>query len=247
MPHSVQLLHSAGLSAAFAPPISADMSGDRIAAQFQWPAGVAADQLLSDLFEHAAPEPPPFGRIDAAAIAAVTDIYRDILPAGGAILDVMSGWVPHLPPEAPFRRVVGIGVERKALAENAFLDEWRVQDLNRNPALPFAAGEFDGATMCAAVQYLARPAEVFRDIARVLRPGAPLVIAFSNRCVATKAIGCWCLHDETGQLCLVAQHFAAAGNWADIRCLDRTPGGGGQPLYVVIGRSLGAQPPGCSD
>ena len=93
---------------------------------------------------------------------------------------------------------------------------------------------------CAAIQYLARPAEVIRDIARVLRPGAPLIVTFSNRCVATKAIGCWCLHDETGQLCLVAQHFAEAGNWADIRCLDRTPPGGGQPLYAVIGRSLGA-------
>jgi SAM-dependent methyltransferase len=222
------------------------MSGERIAAQFQWSAGASADALVPELLAHAAPELPPFGRIDDTAIAAVTDIYRKILPAGGAILDVMSGWVPHLPPEAPFRRVVGIGVDRKTLAENAFLDEWRVQDLNGNPALPFATGEFDGATMCAAVQYLARPAEVFREIARVLRPGAPLVVAFSNRCLATRAIGCWCLHDETGQLCLVAQHFAEAGNWADIRCLDCTPGAG-QPLYVVIGRSLGAQPPGCSD
>lgn len=222
------------------------MSGDAFGAQFHWPANVSADGAFSDLFEHWAPETPPQGRIDRAAIAAVTDIYRDILPAGGTILDVMSGWVPHLPPEAPFRRVVGIGVDRRALAENAFLDEWRVQDLNSSPALPFANGEFDGATMCAAVQYLARPAEVFREIGRVLRPGAPLVVAFSNRCLATKAIGCWCLHDETGQLCLVAQHFAEAGNWADLRCLDRTPGGG-QPLYVVIGRSLGAARPGCSD
>ena len=186
-------------------------------------------------------------RIDASAIAAVTNLYREVLPSGGAILDVMSGWVPHLPPEAPYRRVVGIGIERRALAENPFLDEWRVQDLNSNPLLPFGSGEFDGATICAAVQYLARPSEVLREIARVLKPGAPLIVTFSNRCVATKAIGCWCLHDETGQLCLVAQHFVEAGNWADLRCLDRTPPGGGQPLYAVIGRSLGAVPPGQSD
>jgi SAM-dependent methyltransferase len=189
----------------------------------------------------------PTTRIDGAAIAAVTNLYREVLPPGGAILDVMSGWVPHLAPEAPYRRVVGIGIERRALAENPFLDEWRVQDLNRNPFLPFAACEFDGATICAGIQYLARPAEVLRDIARVLRPGAPLIVTFSNRCVATKAIGCWCLHDETGQLCLVAQHFVEAGNWADIRCVDRTPPGGGQPLYAVIGRSLGAHLPGQSD
>ncbi len=189
----------------------------------------------------------PYAGIDGVALAAVTELYRELLPPDGAILDVMSGWVPHLPPEAPFRRVVGVGIDRDALAENAFLDEWRVQDLNANPFLPFAANEFDGATICAAVQYLARPTDVFRDIARVLRPGAPLIVTFSNRCVASKAIACWCLHDETSQLCLVARHFADAGNWADIRCLDRTPETGGQPLYAVIGHSLGGSAPGQSD
>src|SRR5579862_6063997 len=54
----------------------------------------------------------PFGQIDGAAIAAVTDLYREMLPPGGAILDVMSGWLPHLPPEAPYRRVVGIGTDQ---------------------------------------------------------------------------------------------------------------------------------------
>jgi SAM-dependent methyltransferase len=219
------------------------MSRDGIIAQFRATAATAADRILDSIFAREA----PFSKIDGAAIAAVTDLYREVLPQGGAILDVMSGWVPHLPPEAPYRRVVGIGIDRNALAENPFLDEWRIQDLNSNPLLPFAAGEFDGATICAAIQYLARPAEVIRDIARVLRPGAPLIVTFSNRCLATKAIACWCLHDETGQLCLVAQHFAAAGNWADIRCIDRTPPGGGQPLYAVIGCSLGAGPPGLSD
>ena len=89
--------------------------------------------------------------------------------------------------------------------------------------------------------------EVIRELARVLRPGAPLVVTFSNRCVATKPIACWCLLDEAGHLCLIAQHFAEAGNWADVRCLDRTPPGGGQPLYAVIGRSLGIGPLGDSD
>ena len=197
-------------------------------------------------------EPSPgreasFARIDRAAIAAVTDLYREVLPQRGAILDVMSGWVPHLPPEAPYRRVVGIGTDRDALAENPFLDEWLVQDLNRAPILPFGTGEFDGATICAGIQHLARPGDVIRDIARVLKPGAPLIVTFSNRCVATKPIACWCLLDEAGHLCLIAQYFAEAGNWADIRCLDRTPQGGGQPLYAVIGHSLGATRPAESD
>jgi SAM-dependent methyltransferase len=219
------------------------MIGNGFRAQFGIVATEASDPASDPFIGREA----TFDRIDDAAIAAVTDLYRQFLPPGGAILDVMSGWVSHLPPEAPFRQVVGIGLDRDALAENPFLDEWRVQDLNANPFLPFAANEFDGATICAAVQYLARPVDVFREIARVLRPGAPLIVTFSNRCLATKAIACWCLHDDTGQLCLVARHFADAGNWADIRCLDRTPPGGGQPLYAVIGRGLGANRPGDSD
>ena len=66
---------------------------------------------------------PEFARarqIDAAAIAAITDIYREVLPPGGAILDLMSGWVSHLPPEIPYSRVVGVGVNARELAETRF-------------------------------------------------------------------------------------------------------------------------------
>ena len=188
-------------------------------------------------------EPASASRIDAAAIAAVTDLYREILPPGGAILDLMSGWVSHLPPEIYYSRVIGLGIDPGELAENPFLDEWRVQDLNRDPVLPFATAEFDAAAICVAIQYLARPCEVIREVGRVLKPGGPLVVTFSTSCLPTKAIGCWCLHDDAGHLCLVAQSFVEAGNWDDIRCLDRTPPGGGSPLYAVIGRSLGLAAP----
>ena len=189
----------------------------------------------------------PAERIDEAAIAAITDLYRQVMPPGGAILDLMSSWIGHLPPEIDYRRVVGLGTDACALAENPFLDDWRVQDLNRNPCLPFNTGEFDGAAICAAIQHLTRPSEVLREVGRVLKPGAPLVVTFSQRCVATRAIACWCLLDDAGQLCLVARHFVEAGNWADIRCLDKTPPGGGSPLYAVIGYSLGTGSAGSSD
>ena len=189
----------------------------------------------------------PLRHIDNAAIAAITDLYREILPMGGALLDLMSGWVSHLPPEIHYSRVVGVGLNPCELAENPFLDEWRVQDLNRNPRLPFSAGEFDGAALCVSVQHLTRPAEVIREVGRVLKPGAPLVVTFSERCRPTRAIGCWCLLDDAGHLCLIAHHFAEAGNWGDIRCLDRTPPGGGDPLYAVIGRSLGRWPVASDD
>jgi SAM-dependent methyltransferase len=192
-------------------------------------------------------EPPRLTQIDDAALGAITDLYREILPMGGSILDVMSGWVSHLPPEVCYSRVVGVGSNACELAENPFLDEWRLQDLNRDPRLPFAGGEFDGATLCLAVQHLRRSRDVIREIGRVLKPGAPLVVTFSERCRPAPPTGCWCLLDDAGHLCLIAHYFAEAGNWADVRCLDRTPPGGGDPLYAVIARSLGPARPGSDD
>src|SRR5919197_417398 len=54
--------------------------------------------------------------IDDGAIAAVTQLYRELLPPGGAILDLMSSWVSHLPPEVGYRRVVGLGMNAQELA-----------------------------------------------------------------------------------------------------------------------------------
>ena len=192
------------------------------------------------------PREAPFGRIDGAAIAAVTNLYREVLPPGGAILDVMSGWVSHLPPEAPYRRVVGIGIDRARWRKTRFSTSGgcRTSTATRSCPLPPASSTARRFAPRSSI-WRARRGDP-RNRPR-LATGAPLIVTFSNRCVATKPIACWCLLDEAGHLCLVAQHFAEAGNWADIRCLDRTPPGGGQPLYAVIGRSLGAGRPGDSD
>ncbi len=56
--------------------------------------------------------------IDDAAIAAVTQLYREYFPAGGALLDLMSSWVSHLPPEIEYGRVVGLGMSAAELAAN---------------------------------------------------------------------------------------------------------------------------------
>src|SRR5919206_3338081 len=75
--------------------------------------------------------------IDDRAISAVTQLYREFFPPGGEILDLMSSWVSHLPPEVRYRRVVGLGMNRAELEANRRLDERLVQNLNRTPHLPF--------------------------------------------------------------------------------------------------------------
>lgn len=178
--------------------------------------------------------------IDDRAIEAVTQLYREHLPPGGAILDVMSSWVSHLPPEVTYCRVTGLGINRQELAANPRLTDIVVHDLNRTPTLPFGDSEFEGGAICVSVDYLAQPVEVLRDLGRVLRKGAPLIITFSNRCFPMKVIAVWKHLDGRGRQKLVELFLQAAGNWRDIRAL--TPideSSGGDPLYGVICRSAG--------
>jgi len=126
--------------------------------------------------------------IDKAAIEAVTELYREFFRANGAILDLMSSWVSHLPETVDYSCVTGLGMNAEELAANPRLTERVVQSLNDEPKLPFGEAEFDGAAICVSVQYLIEPVEVFREIARVLKHDASLVVAFSNRCFPTKAV-----------------------------------------------------------
>ena len=200
-----------------------------------------ADETPDELFYR---EPRFVTHIDDAAIAAVTQLYRDYLPAGGAILDLMSSWVSHLPPEVDYRRVVGLGLNRAELGRNERLTSFVVQNLNTDPSLPFADDEFDGAGITVSIDYLTDPVAVLRDLGRVLRPGAPVVISFSNRCFPSKAVALWHRLDDQGHLELVARYLRDAGNWTQIEQLDRSPAGlkrrlgfGGDPLYAVVARA----------
>ncbi len=173
--------------------------------------------------------------IDEPAIDAVTSVYRDVLPGGGDVLDLMSSWVSHLPAEVAYASVVGHGMNAQELAANPRLTRWFVQDLNASPTLPLQTGAFDGACLCVSVQYLQRPTDVFREVGRVLRPGAPFVVSFSNRCFPTKAVAIWRALGGTDQQRLVGAYMEEAGltgvterAWTPAR---------GDPLWVVTGFS----------
>src|SRR5262249_24662079 len=74
--------------------------------------------------------------------AALTQLRREYFPAGGAVLDLMSSWISHLPHDVSYRRVVGLGLNAEELAANTRLDAWIVQNLNETPRLPFETGDF---------------------------------------------------------------------------------------------------------
>jgi SAM-dependent methyltransferase len=179
--------------------------------------------------------------IDERAIAAVTQLYRELFPAGGEVLDLMSSWISHLPPEVAYRRVVGLGMNETELRRNDRLDSYVVQNLNENPRLPFGDAEFDGCGICVSIDYLTRPVEVLREVGRVLRVGSPVVITFSNRCFPTKAVAVWHQLDDRGHMRLVESYLREAGCFDNVRGLDRSPRRlFSDPLYAVVGEAAGS-------
>jgi SAM-dependent methyltransferase len=174
--------------------------------------------------------------LDDGAIAALGRLYAEVLPAGGRLLDLMSSWRSHLPAGLAAREVVGLGLNADEMGDNPQLSKGLVHDVNREPALPFADGEFDGAMCAVSVQYVLHPLRLFREVRRVLRPGGPFVVSFSNRCFPTKAVGVWLGTTDEQHLLLVRSYFEQAGGWSDVTAEDRSPGGG-DPLYAVRGRA----------
>ena len=169
--------------------------------------------------------------IDDGAIASVGALYEE-LGIRGAVLDVMSSWVSHFraPPEA----LTVLGMNAAELAANPQARDWIVHDLNAQPALPFTDDSFDHATCCVSVDYLTRPVEVFREVARVVRPGGLFVCTFSNRLFATKAIRGWLYATDEERCQIVQGYFREAGTWGEPsvrRCASVAQAG--DPLFGV--------------
>ena len=184
-------------------------------------------------------EPRLVAHVDDAAIAALGEFLRPLIPEGADVLDLMAAYLTHLPPDvrARCRRVAGLGMNDAEMAANAQLTDHVVHDLNADPALPFADDSFDAALCTVSVQYLLRPEEVFAQVCRVLRPGAPFVVSFSNRCFPTKATLLWLSTDDAQHAALVRMYFEHGGRWEGIEALDISPPPGRtDPLYVVWAR-----------
>ena len=193
-----------------------------------------------DLFTRADPSPDSafyaFARklvhIEAGAIEALRSLYARELPSGEPVLDLMSSWRSHLPAEG-LGPVSALGMNAEEMRDNPQITGgWVVQDLNAEPALPYADAAF-GAVVCAvSVQYLTQPLEVFAEVRRVLRPGGVAIVSFSNRCFPTKAVRAWTFGSDADHVALVRAYLEGAG-FGDVR--DEAPETGDDPLYVVLG------------
>ena len=175
-------------------------------------------------------EPRFATHLSAAASAAAEQRYSEVLPENGHILDMMAGFVSHLP--ARFARVSGLGLNDDELTRNPRLDDHLLFDLNQPGFLPFFDDTFDGVTCTEGVQYLVCPLEVFAEVGRSLKAGAPLLIAFSNRMLETKTVLAWRASDDAARLRLVRSYFDATPAFGRTYSAHYEPVEG-DPLYIV--------------
>lgn len=151
------------------------------------------------------------GHLDRTASGQLAGLYRQVVPAGAHVLDLMSSWQSHLDDDMPLAAVTGLGLNAEELQANARLTQACVHDLNRSPRLPFGDAGFDAVVCSVSVEYLVHPVEVFQDVARVLKPGGVFVVTFSNRWFPPKAIAVWSLVHEFERPALVLEYFSRSG------------------------------------
>ncbi len=154
--------------------------------------------------------------VDSQARDFIKRVYRSFIRPGDRVLDLMSSWVSHLDDIAPPAKVTGLGMNRRELEANPQLNDCLVQDLNRNPHLPWGNAEFDVAICTASVEYLVRPYSVFAEVARVLRPGGRFLVTFSDRWFPPKAIRLWSRLHPFERMGLVLDYFRSSGPFVEL-------------------------------
>ncbi|MDR9437046.1 MAG: methyltransferase domain-containing protein [Thiohalophilus sp.] len=154
--------------------------------------------------------------LDATCRGHIQDLYARFLQPGMRVLDLMSSWVSHLPAQPDDLVVHGLGMNAGEMQANARLHDYSVQDLNRDSRLPLDEASFDAVICTASIEYLTSPRSVIGEVARVLKPGAPLVITFSDRWFPTKAIQLWTdLHDFE-RMQLVSDYLRFSGQFGQL-------------------------------
>ena len=175
--------------------------------------------------------------IDESAIAAVGDFIGTAFAPNSVLLDLMSSWRSHLPEGFQKQRLVGLGMNAEEMADNPDLDDYVVHNLNVDPVLPFEDDLFHGAMVTVSIQYMIKPLEVFAEVCRILKPGAPFAVFFSNRMFPTKAIRVWRVIRDAGKRELVEKYFQVTEGFEEPLFYDVSPNpGASDPLYVVCAR-----------
>jgi ubiquinone/menaquinone biosynthesis C-methylase UbiE len=111
-----------------------------------------------------------------------------------------------------------VAIKESDLQANSDLNQYIIHDLNQNPRLPFDNGQFNSVLCAFGIEYLIHPQEIFREVARVLKPGGKFLVSFSNRFYDKKVIALWDDIHEFERMGLVLEYFRQCGEFEDLYC-----------------------------
>jgi SAM-dependent methyltransferase len=150
--------------------------------------------------------------IDSLALSTAEKLIGQlVVEESPVILDLMAGWDSHIPESLHPAKVIGLGLNENELKRNKALSEYVIHDLNRDPRLPFPDNTFDAVINTVSVDYMIKPIQVFKEVARILKPGGLLLVIFSNRMFPQKAVKIWKESREDERVLLVEDFFKEAG------------------------------------
>jgi SAM-dependent methyltransferase len=148
--------------------------------------------------------------MDSFAAKTVQDLYVRLIPEKAKVLDLMAGTDSHLSPDIRPEKVTGLGLNTEELAANTAMTEKVIHNLNANPTLPFEDNSFDAVINTVSIDYMTRPVEVFKEVARILKNSGIFVVVFSNRMFPPKAVDIWKRSTEMERVELVKKFFSLA-------------------------------------
>lgn len=167
----------------------------------------------------------PVSHLDDTALKTVQALIGQlIIEKQPVILDLMASIDSHIPGKIKPSKVVGLGMNMKEMESNAILDEKIIHDLNNDPTLPFNDNSFEVVLNTVSIQYLIHPDIIFKEVARVLKPGGLFLVIFSNRSFPTKAIKAWEMMTIDERMHLVEDYFQNSHEFSD------------PELYVSLGK-----------
>ena len=141
----------------------------------------------------------------------LTDLYSQYLCNHHVILDLMSSWVSHLPPNTKYKKVIGHGMNASELKANDRLDSYWVQNFNKIQNMPFEDSSIDVGLIVAGWQYLQYPEKISLELSRIIKSDSYLIISFTNRAFWTKSPNIWSYSSEEQRIEYVKSVLASNG------------------------------------
>ncbi len=167
------------------------------------------------VFYQAISSTPP---VDRAAIEQLQQFYQQNLSTDQTILELMSGTDSYIPQSIKPVNITGLALKEDDLKANKDLSQYQLHDLNQQPDLPFNDQQFDTVLCSFGIEYLIHPVEIFKQVARVLKPGGQFLVSFSNRFFDKKVIALWDDIHEFERMGLVLEYFRQSREFEDLHC-----------------------------